>query len=66
MSPYGIISPQWVNPSGAEAGIFRKIYVNTMAADVLAPGVARSSTAMVLTMQDKQSVSSLWKDFSYW
>ena len=66
MSPSGITRPKWVNPSGAEAGIFRKIYVNTMAADVLAPGVARSSAAMVLIIQDKQSVSSLTKDFSYW
>ena len=39
------------NPSGAETGILQ---VNTMAADALAPYVARPSAAMVLNKQDKQ------------
>ena len=34
-----------------ETGIFRKNYVTTMAADALAPRVARASAAMVLTVQ---------------
>ena len=36
-----------------------------MAADDLAPCVARSSAAMVLTVYDKESVSSLNKDFNH-
>ena len=35
------------NTSGAETGIFRETWVNTMATDVLAPCAARSSAAMV-------------------
>ena len=55
------IISQRVNPSGAETGIFRSNWVNTKAVDDLAPSVARSSAAMVLTMQDKQILSpSLW------
>ena len=43
-----------VNPCGADAGIFRDNFVSTMAVDALAPCVARSSTAMLLIMWDKQ------------
>ena len=43
-----------VNSPGADAVMFSEIYVNTMAGDALAPCVARSSAAMVLTMQDYQ------------
>ena len=46
--------PRWSNKlpnsSGTEAQIFHENYVNTLAADVLAPRVAKPSTAMVLTM----------------
>ena len=52
-SPYGVTRPQWVNPSGAEIMIFQAKLINTMAADVLAPSVARSSATMALTMQHK-------------
>ena len=41
-----------VNPYRAATGIFREIWVNTMAADVLPPCVARTSATMVLTLQD--------------
>ena len=44
--------------------IFCENYVNTMAADDLAPYVARPSAAVVLTMHDK-SLSSKIKDFNY-
>ena len=40
-----------LNPSGAETRIW---WVNIMADDDLAPYVARSSAAMILTMQVKQ------------
>ena len=53
ISPYGITRPQWVNTSGAETGIFQDHEVNTMAADALAPWVARTSATTVLTVQDK-------------
>ena len=36
------------NPSGAEMGILQLNLVNIMAADALAPCVARSSAAMIL------------------
>ena len=39
-----------VNPSDAETGKFQEYYVNTIAVDGLAPCVARSSAAMILTM----------------
>ena len=42
------------NPSGVGTRIFKENWVNTMAADALAPCIARSSAAMVLTLQDKQ------------
>ena len=35
------------NLSGAETSIFHKIWVNSMAADTMAPSVARSSTTIV-------------------
>ena len=41
------------NCADAEIGIFQKNEVNTMAADALAPCVARTSTAMVLTSSNK-------------
>ena len=40
--------------SSAVAGIFWENKINTIAADALAPYIARTSTAMVLTMQVKQ------------
>ena len=40
--------------TGDGTRIFRENWVNTIAADALAPCVARSSAAMALTMQDKQ------------
>ena len=43
-----------VNLTGAENGIFRYRYVNTMIADDLAPCVARSSATIVLTLQDER------------
>ena len=43
-----------MNPSGVETSIFWDNYINTMAANGLAPHVTRSSTAMVMTMQDKK------------
>ena len=43
-----------VHSSGAESGIFRENWVNPMAADALAPCVARTSAAMALTMHDKE------------
>ena len=39
--------------SAAEAEIFQNNYINTMAADPLAPCTTRSSAPMVLNMQDK-------------
>ena len=38
----------------ADTGIFGEHQVNMMAADALAPFIARSPTTMVSTMQDKQ------------
>ena len=43
-----------INPFSAETGILQDKWVDTMAADALAPCVARASASMVLTMQDKQ------------
>ena len=43
-------------PYGTETGIFQN-KVNTMAADALAPYVAKTSAAMVLTMQGKQVIA---------
>ena len=43
-----------VNPCGAEIGIFRDDYINTMAANSLAPYVSRTSVTMWLTMYDKR------------
>ena len=40
---------QCVNPSGAETEVYWGNLFNTMAVDALAPCVARSSTAMILT-----------------
>ena len=48
------IRVQWVDPSGAEAAIFCEYKVNTMAVNALATQGARSSTAMVMTVYDKQ------------
>ena len=42
------------NASAGETGTFQENRVNIMAADALAPCGARSSTVMVLFMQDKQ------------
>ena len=39
---------------GVEIGIFHENYVNNMATDALAPGVAMTSAAMVMTMHDKE------------
>ena len=44
---------QWIKHFSAETGIFHGNFVNTMAADALAPWVARPSTAVVLKIQDK-------------
>ena len=41
-----------INSFGAETGIFWDDYINTMAADDLAPCVARSWAVMILTMLD--------------
>ena len=43
-------------PWGAENGVFCDNYVNTMAGDVLAPFVARSSVTMGLAVQDKGNI----------
>ena len=48
-----VTRPQWVNTSGATTGLFQDNYVNIMAADALAPCVAKASAAMVLTMHKK-------------
>ena len=42
-----------INPSGAKTGISHANYVNPMAADALAPCVARPSTDMGLILWDK-------------
>ena len=47
MFPFGDIIMH-VNTSGAETGMFREKWVSIMAADVLAPFVTSSSTAMIL------------------
>ena len=53
--PQNRVHHLWINLSSHEAGRFdRTMYVNTMTADVLAPCVAKTSAAMVLTMWDKQ------------
>ena len=41
------------NPSGVETKIFQANYVNAMAADALAPCIARPSTCIMLTKQDR-------------
>ena len=48
-----VTRPQWFNSSGAETGIFWKNWVRTIAANVTATCVARFSTVMIMTMQDK-------------
>ena len=47
---YWLVVITVINPSGAEIVICFVNQVNTMAADALAPRVARSAAAMVLTM----------------
>ena len=42
-----------MNSFGADTRMFHADYVNTMAADALAPCVARASAATVLTLYDK-------------
>ena len=44
------------SPSVAETRIFSANLVNTMTADALAPCIARTSTAMILILQDKRVV----------
>ena len=44
------------NLTGAETGIFCDNKVNIMAADALAPGIIKTSSAMVLTMQHNQTL----------
>ena len=51
------------NPCRAGPGSFRTNYVNVMAEDDLAPSVARSSSAMVLTMCDRQNAVFLEEGF---
>ena len=51
------------NPCRAGPGSFRTNYVNGMAEDGLAPSVARSSSAMVLTMCDRQTAVFLEEGF---
>ena len=51
--PY-LFSPQWVSPSGSETETVKHTLLNTMAADALAPGGAKSSAAMILTMKNNQ------------
>ena len=43
-----------LNPFAAETRIFLKNYVDTTAADALAPYVAGTWAAVILTMQDKR------------
>ena len=45
-----------VNPSGAENVIYRNNLVNTIAADALAPYVARLSTRMELIKQNTRAL----------
>ena len=47
-----LANPEPFDPSGAVNGIFQNM-ANTLTTDDLAPGVARSSAVMVLTMQNK-------------
>ena len=47
-------SDHLIDPSGAETRIFQENYDITMAADALAPCVARTSAAMLLTIWYKQ------------
>ena len=47
---------QWVNLKGAETGMLCDILNNTVAADALAPCIARPTAAVVLTIQDKQDL----------
>ena len=51
---YGITKPQWVKHCGAETGIFRSCWVNSMATDALAFHLTWSLITMVLNMQDAQ------------
>ena len=61
-----VTRPQWVNqqalkrigkPCVAQSRTFPENEVSTIAADALAPSIARSSTTIVLTPQDKLSLS---------
>ena len=48
-----LFSPQYVNSSGAETRILHENEVNTLAADALAPCVARSSAAMLFNVHNR-------------
>ena len=56
MWPY-MFRPANANPCGAEAVIFRYLWVDTMMDDALAPCVARSSSTMVSIIQDMGPLS---------
>ena len=59
-SKYGLI-PYQLHPfmpnEFAETGIFRENGVNAMAADALAPNVARISTVMGMIIKDKRVIT---------
>ena len=55
-----LMLPGMIIPCGANTGIFQN-YINVIAEDALAPCIARSSTIMIVTMQDKR-VSSQFLD----
>ena len=51
--------------TGAEVGMFHENYVNTIAADALAPYVARSSTAMALIIYNEQTLVFTYINFPW-
>ena len=62
----GLLLPYWIFCDEIRIFNYMYNYVNTMAADALAPCITRPSAAMVSTIQDKQICFSLksW-NFSY-
>ena len=54
-----------LTPPGAETLTFPQNKINTMAADALATQGARSSTALVLTMQDESNLDFHMTGFNY-
>ena len=51
-----VMTSSAINPCGAETGIFLGNWVNTIVADALSPCMTRISSALTLTMKDKQAL----------